>query len=81
MQGEVNKDGTVKGSVQKAVERARRTTSVVTLNGWVAVLSVMCSVFLTIWGAVWLYRRHAGLDKPYTLLVPKSEAGPSGSST
>lgn len=82
VQGEVNKDGTMKGNVQKAMERARRTTSVITLNGWVAVLSIMCSVFLTIMGAVWLYRRHAGLDKPYTLLVPKAqgEAGPSGAS-
>lgn len=74
VQDSMNSDGTLKVSgVRQALDRAREATSVITLNGWVAVLSVACAVFLSFYGAMKLYRRYAGLEKPYTLLVPRGE--------
>ena len=74
----MNKDGTMKmGKVQQVMQRAREASSVITLTGWVAVLSVGCAMFLSIMGGVWLYRRYVGIDKPYTLLVPKGEGASS----
>jgi hypothetical protein len=76
----MNKDGTMKVSTfNKTVAKAKEASPFITLNGWVAVLSVGCAVFLSAWGAVQLYRRHAGLDKPYTLFVPKDQASTSSS--
>lgn len=68
----MNSDGTLKASgLRGAVDRAMEAGSAITLTGWVAYLSVGCAIFLSIFGGVWVYRRYSGLDKPYTLLVPK----------
>jgi hypothetical protein len=78
VQESMNKDGTIKGSgFREAMDRAVEVSSFITLTGWVAVLSVVCAFSLSIWGSVWLYRRYSGLDKPYTLLVPKDGASSS----
>ena len=70
----MNKDGTVKlGKVKAIMSKAREASSLITLNGPVAIISVLCAIGLSAWGFVWLYRRYAGHDKPYTLLVPKDE--------
>lgn len=76
MQTVMDKDGSMKGKIRKAVDRVKASSSVVSLHGWLALVSIACTVLLSIWGAQWLYRRHAGLDKPYTLLVPRKEEEP-----
>jgi hypothetical protein len=68
----MNKDGSMKGKLRKAVARVK-SSSVITLHGWVAALSIACTILLSLMGAVWLYRRYAGLDKPYTLLMQGKE--------
>jgi hypothetical protein len=74
MQGHIKPDGTLRsetGVVGGMVERARSATSAITLTGGVAVASVLASCALVVLAAVWLYRRHAGLDKPHTQFVAK----------
>lgn len=80
VQESMNKDGTMKvGRLQAVMDKAVEASSFITLTGWVAVLSVVCAFFLSVWGGVWVYRRYSGLDKPYTLLVPKDGASSSSS--
>lgn len=78
----MNKDGTVKmGKVQTIVSKAREASSLITLTGPVAVISVLCAIGLSAWGFIWLYRRYAGIDKPYTLLVAKDDKPTRNGST
>ena len=80
VQESMNKDGTMKMTgFQQAMQKAKEASSVITLTGWIAVASVLSAIFLSIWGAVWLYRRYAGIDKPYTLLVSRDRESSSGS--
>lgn len=77
LQSSMNDDGTLKvGYMQQAVNKV--TASGITLTGWVAVLSIIALVFVSITGAVWAYRRFSGMDKPYTRLVAREEVSENG---
>lgn len=51
------------------MDTAASAKSFVTLNGWVAVLSVLATVFVVVAGALFALRRYTGMDKPYTRFV------------
>ena len=70
VQDMLNADGTIKGE-ESYLQSAMTTASFITLNGWVAVLSVISSVFVVGAGSYWIFRRAAGLDKPHTTFVPR----------
>lgn len=71
----LNADGTMKGEesyLQSAMMTAQSSASFITLNGWVAVLSVLSTVVVVGAGAYWVFRRASGLDKPHTTIVPRA---------
>lgn len=75
VQETMNPDGTTrKGYLQSAMETAASANSFITLNGWVAVLSVMATVFVVVSGALYVLRRYTGIDKPHTRFVPLGDA-------
>eukprot|EP00892_Ulva_mutabilis_P008395 jgi/Ulvmu1/5928/UM026_0050.1 len=70
LQETMNADGTLRrGYLQSAMDTAASANSFITLNGWVAVLSVMATVFVVVSGALYVLRRYTGMDKPYTRFV------------
>lgn len=80
MQESLNPDGTMKGEesyFQTAMQSARTSASFITLNGWVAVLSVMSTVLVVAGGAYWVFRRASGLDRPHTTFVSRGETSGS----
>jgi len=71
----MNPDGSLRGGyLQSAIDTAASAKSFITLNGWVAVLSVMATIFVVVGGALFVLRRYTGMDKPYTRFVPPGDA-------
>jgi hypothetical protein len=67
----MNPDGTLKKDnsyLQTAMDTAR-SASAITLHGWIAVLSILSSIFVVVAGAYWLLKRATGLEKPHTTFV------------
>lgn len=58
--------------MSQAMQRVKASSSVITLNGWVAVASIAALIFLAIFAGRWAFRKYTGLDRPYTHLVSKS---------
>lgn len=78
----MNPDGSLRGGyLQSAVDTAASAKSFITLNGWVAVLSVLATIVVVVAGALFALRRYTGMDKPYTRFVSEGDADmdePSG---
>lgn len=71
----LNPDGSINGEksyLQSAMQTARASASVIVLHGWVAVLSMLSTVFVVAVAAYWVFRRASGLDKPHTTIVPRA---------
>lgn len=75
LQETMNPDGSLRGGyLQSAMDTAATAKSFITLNGWVAVLSVLASIAVVVAGALFALRRYTGMDKPYTRFVSADDA-------